>query len=100
MKRALVDGAITKEAKRDPVFLAIFRSESQPGPERDMGSDDGVAAIHVVFLVEIMHRAAESARAAGGLPEKLGHAGVGAGPASQRVGVIAVSGNQVIIRPR
>ena len=47
-----------------------------------------------------MHRTAEAARATGRFAEKLGHAGVGAGAASERMRVIAIGGDQVIIRPR
>ena len=61
MKSALVDRPITEKAKGDPIFLPIFRGERHPGGERDMRADNGVPTIHMIFLVEIMHRTAEPA---------------------------------------
>ena len=65
-----------------------------------MLADDGVAAHHEALLVEIMHGAAETLRAARRLAEKLGHAGIRARAARQRVPVVAVGGDQVIVGPR
>ncbi len=98
VKAALVDRAIAKEAERDPVFLAIFGRESHPGGERDVCADDGVAAIHVVGLVKIMHRTTKAAGAAGHFAEELSHAGVGARATSEGVRVIPVGGDEVIVR--
>ena len=64
-----------------------------------MRADNRVAAIHVVFLVEIMHRTAEAARTAGRFAEKFRHAGIGARSASERVRVVAIGGDEVIIGP-
>jgi hypothetical protein len=46
-----------------------------------------------------MHRPTESARAAGLFSKKLRHAGIRARATGQRVGVIAIGGDYVIIRP-
>ena len=97
MECALIDRAVAKEAKRDAIFVAIFRGESHSDRERNVRADNRVTAIHVLFLVEEMHRTAEPARAAGLLSEKLRHAGVRARAAGQRVRVIAISGDEVII---
>ena len=65
-----------------------------------MRADNGVPAVHVVFLVEVMHGTAEAAGAAGRFAEKLGHAGISGSSARQRMGMIAISGDQVVVRPR
>src|SRR5207247_2477193 len=44
-----------------------------------------------------MHRAAEAPRAAGLFPKKLSHAGVRASTARQRVSVITISGDDVVV---
>ena len=62
-----------------------------------MLTDDRVAAHHGAFLVEIMHRAAETLRAARRLAEKLGHAGIRAHAAHERVAVVTVGGDHVIV---
>ena len=49
MERALIDRAVAEEAKRDAIFVAIFRGKSHPDGERNMRADNGVAAIHVVL---------------------------------------------------
>ena len=99
VKATLIDRAIAEKAKRNPVFVPIFRGESQPDGERNMRADNGVPAIHVMFLVEKMHRTAEPARAAGRLAKKFRHAGISASAASQRMRMIAIRGDEVIIGP-
>ena len=55
VKAALVDRAVAEKAERDPILLPIFRRERDPGRQRHMRPDDGVTAIHVMRLVEIVH---------------------------------------------
>src|SRR5690348_16664573 len=97
MKRALIDCAVAKEAKGDPIFVAIFRSERQSSGKRNVRPDNRVPAVHVILFVEKVHRAAKSLSAAGRLSEKFGHTRVGAGSARQGVAVIAISSNNVIV---
>src|SRR6478672_10414694 len=52
VKATLVDRAIAEKAKRNPVFLPIFRGERHPGGERHMRADNGVPTIQMFFLVE------------------------------------------------
>ena len=65
-----------------------------------MRADDGVPAVHVILAIEEMHGAAEPARTAGRFPEKLRHAGVGARSAGQRVRMVAIGRDDVIVVPR
>src|SRR6202043_1062433 len=99
MKRTLIDRAISEEAKRHAILATVFRSKSQPSGKRNVRPDDGMPAIHVIRLVEKMHRAAEPTRTAGFFAEKFRHASVGARAAGQRVTVIAIRSDDVIIRP-
>ncbi len=46
-----------------------------------------------------MHRSAEPAGAAGHFAEKFRHTGVGARPTGEGMGVIAIGGDEVIVRP-
>ena len=49
-------------------------AKANPNRQRNVRGDNRVAAIHVVSLVEKMHRAAEPARTAGLFSKKLRHA--------------------------
>src|SRR5688572_14659751 len=100
MKCALVDRAVAEKTKRDPVFVSIFAGKGKTARQRHVGPDDGVPAVHVSPFIKVMHRTTEAAGAAGLLPEKLRHACVGAGSARKRVGVIAISGDDVIVIAR
>src|SRR5207237_9902524 len=62
-----------------------------------MRAHNGVSTVHVMFLVEKMHRTTQPARATGIFAEKFRHAGIGAGAAGQGVGMIAISGDDVIV---
>ncbi len=97
MKCALIDCTVPEEAERHSIFAAIFRGERHSRRERNVRADDGVTAIHVIFFVEEMHRTAEPTRATGFLAKQLGHAGIGAGAARERVCVIAIRRDDVIV---
>src|ERR1700731_1674987 len=100
MKSSLVDRAIAKKTKRNPIFISIFAREGQSGREWNMRADNGVPTVHVILAIEEMHRAAETARAAGFFAEEFGHAGLGTGSARERVGMIAVRGDDVVVTSR
>src|SRR5205814_9304696 len=86
-------------AKGNAIFISIFAGESKSAGQRNVGTYDGVSTIHVMFLIEEMHRTTESTGTTGIFAEKFGHAGIGAGSADQRVGMIAIGGDKVIIEP-
>src|SRR5439155_562742 len=56
-----------------------------------------VTSVHVMLLVEKMHRATQAARTPCFFPKELRHTGVGACAASKRVSVVAISGDDVVI---
>src|ERR1700719_789830 len=64
-----------------------------------MGADDRMPSVHMIFLVEEMHRAAKSLRAATGFPEEFRHAGVRAGSARESMTVVPIRGDNVIVIP-
>ena len=100
MERADVDRPVAHVAKRNSVFAPVLAGKRQTRRQRQVLADDGVAAVHETLLVEIVHGAAQALRAARGLAEQLGHAGVRAGAAREGVAVVAVGGDEVIIGPR
>src|SRR4029077_12996843 len=94
---ALIDRSITEKAERDAIFAAILDSESQSHRQRNVSGDNGVTSVHVMLLVEKMHRATQAARTPCFFPKKLRHTCVGAGAASESVSMIAVGGDNVVI---
>src|SRR5205807_2998918 len=67
--------------------------------KRNVGAYDGMSTVHVMFLVEKMHRTTESTGTTGIFAKKFGHAGIGAGSADQRMGMIAIGGDKIIVEP-
>jgi hypothetical protein len=62
-----------------------------------VAADDPMAAQEVVLAAEQVHRAALAARDAIGAAEQLGHDGAGGYAAGDRLGVVAVGGDDVVI---
>src|SRR5439155_12816352 len=89
--------AVTKEAERHAIFVPVLDRKSQSDRQRNVCGDNGVATVHMALLVEKMHRAAQSTRAAGRFSEELRHARVRAGATRKRMSMIPVSGNDVVI---
>src|SRR5215831_15290150 len=100
MKSALINCPVSKEAECDTVFATVFRGERHPHRQWNMCGDNGMAAVHVVFLIKKMHRTAQPTRTASYLAEKFCHAGICGGPSSKSVSMVAISGDDVIVRPR
>ena len=55
VKRALIDCAVAKETERHAVFAPVFNGKSHSNGQRHMSSDNGMATVHVILLVEKMH---------------------------------------------
>ena len=97
MKSALIDCAVSEKTKRQAVFVSVLAGEGQPAGERDVGADNRMAAVHVMSLIEKMHRSAQTARATSFLTKKLSHTSIGRRPASESMGMVAICRNEVII---
>ena len=97
VESSLIDRAVTEEAKRDPIFVPVLGGKSHSHRQRNVGANNSMTAVHVIFPVEKMHGATQALRAAGLLSKKLCHTGIRTCPASERVSVIAISGNDVIV---
>src|SRR5260370_9054237 len=101
MEGALVNRAIAEKAKCDSIFVSILARERQASRERDVRADDGVTSVHVIFLVEKMHRTAEPLRTARRFSEKFPHARVRPLTTRESVTETTISRDAVfIISPR
>ena len=97
MEGAVVDGRFAEEAGDDLVAAAILDGEGDARGDRDVATDDAVAAEEVAALVEEVHRAALAAHAAVGAAEELGHDRAGGEAARERLPVVPVRGDHVVI---
>ena len=95
---ALVGGAVAEIGQRDVAALAVFEREADAGAERNLGGDDAVAAVEVPLRREHVHRAALAPRVAPRAPGELGHDAARVHAADQHVGVIAVAGDDRVVR--
>src|SRR5204862_280996 len=91
------DRAVAEETNCDAIFLAIFRGKRHSRGKRNVRANNRVPAVHVIFLVEKMHRAAEPLATAGCFAKKFGHARIWARAAGKRVAVIAISSDDVVV---
>ena len=94
---ALVDGAVAKEAQDDLIIAAILDGEGDAGGDAQLAADDGVAAHEIQFVAEQVHGAALAIAAPGGLAHQLGHDLLATYATGQRLTVIAVVGDDVIV---
>ena len=61
---------------------------------------NGMASIHVIGAIEKVHGPTQTSRASGRLAQKLSHASVKTGTSGNRMGVIAVGSDDVIVITR
>ena len=94
----LVDGAVAHVGDADPAILAVLVREREAGPERDLATDDAVAAIEADRAGEHVHRAALALGIAGAAPGQLGHDPARVHVADQHVAVVAVAGDHAVAR--
>ena len=90
--------ASPKKTSVDLVCAAILGGEGDAGGQRNLSADDAVAAEEVLVGVEEVHRAALALRAAADLAEQLGHHLVGRSAHDERVAVVAVAREHVVVR--
>ena len=97
VERALVQRPVAEVAQRDVVLLLVLDRKAQPHAQGALAADDRVPAVHVVRLVEQVHRPALALRAAGHLAEHLGHRVVRLHPLGQRQPVVAIGPDDDVV---
>ena len=97
MERTLIDRGLAEVAERDLIRAAVLRREGDARRERDLTADDCVAAEEILVRVEEVHRAAFARRAAASLAEQLRHHLVWRSPHDERVAVVAVAREHVVV---
>src|SRR3546814_10787801 len=93
---ALVRGAVAEIGHGDPAVAAIFVREGEAGAERDLSTDDAVAAIEFMLDAEHVHRAALALRDARLTPGQLGHDDLGVDAVSEHMPVVAIAGDHAV----
>ena len=99
MELALDDGALAEEAAGDAVASGELVGQREPDGDREAAADDRVAAVEAALRVEEVHRAAPPAAAARRLAVHLGHERGRRQAARERVAVVAVGGDERVVRP-
>jgi hypothetical protein len=98
MEGALVYGRFTKEAERDLICALVFGSEGHARCQRNLAAHNRMPAKETEVRIEEVHRAAFATRTSGGLAIKLGHDGVRRHALGDRLAVLAVTRQYIVIR--
>src|SRR6185436_56355 len=93
---ALVGSAVAEIGDADEIIAAIAVGEGQTRSERDLGTDDAVTTIEILFHAEHVHGAALALGIAAPASGELGHHAVGFHATCQHVAVVTVSGYDLI----
>jgi len=97
VKSADVDGRLSEEADANLITTAILDRESDSGGDRNVATHDAMSAEEVCLGVEDVHGAALAARGSCVAAKQLGHDCSRADSACERLPMIAVGGDHVII---
>src|SRR4029450_13243399 len=97
VESSLIDRAVTEEAERDPIFAQVLGGKRHSHRQWNVGADNSVTTVHVIFLIEEMHGAPQAPRAASLLSKKLCHTRVRARTAGKCMGMIAISCNDIVV---
>ena len=89
-----------KKQQHDLVGAAQADAVAHPGRDRQVAAHDPVAAEVAARDVVEVHAAALAAADAGGLAAQLGHQRPRVGAARERVAVVAVGGDEVVVGPQ
>jgi hypothetical protein len=98
VKDALVHGCVAEITQGHGVFAPIAGGKGKTCGQRGMASDDAVASHKTTLGVKDVHGAAIPLRGTGAFAVELGHHRAGFGAAYQRVGMVAVGGDDIVIR--
>ncbi len=97
---ALVDRAVAEIGHADAAVALVLVSEGQARTERYLGADDAVTAEEILFAREHVHGPALTLGIAAATTGQFGHHALGIHAAGQHVAVIAVRGNDRVLRLR
>ena len=100
MELAFGDGALAEEAGRDLGPALHMVGERQAGGDRQPAADDGVASVEAGGGVEDVHRAAAALTRPLDLAEHLRHHRARGDAPGQSVAVLAVGGDDGVVRGR
>ncbi len=98
MKLALRRRAFAEAADRHPVLALHLVGKRNADGERQSARHDGIAAIEAMLGIEQMHRAAASPAAALDLAIHLGHDVPHRHAAGERMAMLAIGGDQGVVR--
>jgi hypothetical protein len=98
MERAGVHHGLAHEAHDALVAATILDRETDARRERDVTAHDSVSAKKVRVRVEHVHRAALAKRTSVLPPEELRHDRTGCHPARECLTVVAIGGDDVVVR--
>ena len=93
-----IGSAIAEHTDRHGVVMLVQVAQRQPGGDRQVRADDGVPAPEILAHIGHVHRAAFAVRGAGGLAEQLGHHHFGGDAAVDGDAVVAVGGDDAVLR--
>ena len=100
MKGAGVHDRLTHEADAHLIATSVLDGEAHARPERHVRADDAVTTKEIHVAVEEMHGATLAACDTVGASKQLGHHITRRYAARDRLTVIAVRGDDVIVRPQ
>jgi hypothetical protein len=98
VEHPLGDRTLAEEHGGDSILFLHAVGEREPDRERQPAADDGVAAVQARRGVEQVHRAAAAAAAAFSLAVHLGHDRVRRNASRERMTVLAIRGDDRIVR--
>src|SRR4029453_16104316 len=60
VESSLIDRAVTEEAERDPIFAQVLGGKRHSHRQWNVGADNSVTTVHVIFPIEEMHGAPQA----------------------------------------
>jgi hypothetical protein len=100
MEWALVDGAISEKAQTAATNSLVFEGESNSQAERSLSADNAMPAPIIFVRRKEMHRSPLPFGTTSGFAEEFGHARLHVHADSQRMSVIAVCRDDVVVFPQ
>ncbi|GAC1462555.1 MAG: hypothetical protein PVSMB1_13220 [Gemmatimonadaceae bacterium] len=94
---SLIDRAIPEIGEANSAVLGISVLEGETRAERNLGADDAVSTEEVGLGIEDVHGATLAPGASGVAAEQLGHDRTGADSARERLAVVPISRDHVIV---